>query len=211
MSSKREKTRLSKENRFFKPLLIAGVAMVFVSFVILSLTFYRVLFEETRYSLKKFQRNVTVIKPVDREFGIVIPKISANARVISNVDPFDSKKYQVALTKGVAHALGSGYPGNAGNTFIFAHSSRDWYTANQYNSVFYLLYKLEKGDKIEMYYKNKRYIYEVTVKKFVEASEVSYLNSFATENTSILTLMTCWPPGTTLKRLIIQARISDTN
>jgi sortase A len=145
------------------------------------------------------------------EFGIVIPKIRANAKVINNIDPFNSKEYQWALTKGVAHAKGTAYPGHAGNTFIFAHSSVDWYIANRYNSVFYLLHKLEKGDKIEMYYKKKKYVYEVTVKKYVDASDVSYLNSqnsLNSLNTSILTLMTCWPPGTTYKRLIVQAKIS---
>lgn len=190
-------------------LLKTGKILFFCGVLLFILSFYPILWQEVKYVVipkKKF------IKPVDKEFGIVIPKISANAKVIDKVDAFNQKEYQWALTKGVAHAKGTAYPGNAGNSFIFAHSSVDWYVANRYNSVFYLLHKLEKGDKIEMYYKKKKYIYKVTVKKLVDASDVSYLsNSFLTSNSSFLTLMTCWPPGTTYKRLIVQAKIEVDN
>lgn len=212
-SSKRKKpvktvTKAEKPNIIFQ----VGLFLFSLGILIFILTFYRILWQETKYSLSslvKINRNAS-IKPVDEEFGIVIPKIKANAKVIKDVDPYDSKAYQWALTKGVAHAKGTAFPGHAGNSFIFAHSSVDWYIANQYNSVFYLLHKLEKGDKIELYYKKTKYIYEVMEKKYVEASDVSYLNpnySLLTTNSSLLTLMTCWPPGTTIKRLIIQAKI----
>jgi len=155
--------------------------------------------------------NSRLIQPINTDFGIVIPKILANAKVVDNVDPYNSQAYQIALTRGVAHAQGTAYPGHAGNIFIFAHSSSNWFTANRYNSVFYLIDKLEKGDEVDLYYKSKKYVYRVFEKKIVEASAVSYLTGrlkpTPTEDTSILTLMTCWPPGTTLKRLIIQAKI----
>ncbi|MBI5127731.1 sortase [Candidatus Roizmanbacteria bacterium] len=189
-----------KTNLLFK----LGLILFSTGILLFFLSFYRVLWQETKYIVLPKKQN---IKPVDEEFGIVIPKISANAKVIEKVDPFNQKEYQWALTKGVAHAKGTAYPGSAGNSFIFAHSSVDWYIANQYNSVFYLLHKLEKGDKIEMYYKKKKYVYEVTAKKYVDASDVSYLDP-TSQSTSVLTLMTCWPPGTTYKRLIIQAKIS---
>jgi sortase A len=204
-SKKRNKTRKSK---IVGSLLVKlGVFLLCLSGIIFVLTFFPVIKEETKYALKSYP-SLKKTTPVDSEFGIVIPKISANSKVVDNVDPYDANAYQKALTKGVAHAQGTAYPGHAGNTFIFAHSSANWFIANRYNSVFYLLYKLEKGDKIEMYYKGKKYLYEVTVKKYVEPSDVSYLSSYPSENTSILTLMTCWPPGTDLKRLIIQAKIS---
>lgn len=182
--------------------------MLLTGLVLFFLSFYPILWQEAKYAVLPKRQE---IKPVDKEFGIVIPKISANAKVIDKVDPYDQNEYQLALTKGVAHAKGTAYPGHTGNTFIFAHSSVDWYIANRYNSVFYLLHKLEKGDKIEMYYKKKKYVYVVTEKKLVESSDVSYLNpnfSLATNHSSLLTLMTCWPPGTTYKRLIVQAKIS---
>ncbi len=210
---KRQKAKVQvksqKSDRIFSNLIIVGSILLILGFSIFILTFLPIFKEEAKYALGStgFARKTpTSIKPVDTNFGIVIPKIMANARVIDNVDPFNSREYQWALTKGVAHARGTAYPGRAGNIFIFAHSSSNWFTANQYNSVFYLVNKLEKGDKIEIYYKNKKYIYQVTEKKIVDAGDVEYLNPWVAD-TSILTLMTCWPAGTSLKRLIVQAEI----
>jgi len=195
---------------------MAGLILFLTGLVILVLTFFPVAKEEIRYSLITKRQILKIVEPVNRDFGIVIPKIGANASVIDKVDPFDSKVYQKALTHGVAHAIGTAYPGKSGNTFIFAHSSTDWYTANRYNSVFYLLNKLESGDKIDIYFEKQKYVYVVTGKKVIEPMEVSYLNHNSPDlqnpekiiDGSILTLMTCWPPGTDLKRLIIQARLA---
>ncbi len=206
-SSKKEVVVKNKSHKNLSNyLMIVGGTIFLAGFLIFFFTFYPVLWQEAKYSLKPIQPT-RPIKPINTDFGIVIPKILANAKVIDNVDPFNSREYQIALTKGVAHAIGTAYPGNVGNNFIFAHSSVDWYIANQYNSVFYLLYKLEKGDKINMYYKKEKFVYKVIEKKYVEANDVSFLNP-SSESTSILTLMTCWPPGTTLKRLIIRAEIT---
>lgn len=133
----------------------------------------------------------------------MIPTIRASARIVKDVDPYSSEVYQKALTQGVAHALGTGTPGGNRNIFLFSHSSVNFYEASRYNSVFYLLHRLEPGDPIEIYYRGEKYVYLVSDKKIVEAEAVSYLTNPLPSET--LTLMTCWPPGTTLKRLVIQA------
>lgn len=135
----------------------------------------------------------------------MIPKIGANAAVVANVDPYDSRQYQIALTRGIAHARGTVFPGQPGNVFLFSHSSANIIDAGRYNSVFFLLTKLEKDDEIILYYKGEKFRYAVTEKGIVEANAVSYLSP--TSEGKTLTLMTCWPPGTTLKRLIIRAVI----
>ena len=135
---------------------------------------------------------------------IIIPKLGANAKVIADVDPFDSRVYQRALTKGVAHAKGSAYPGEIGNVFLFSHSSVNFYEAQRYNSIFYLLNKLEPGDEIRVYYQGQPIIYRVSETKIVSSSAVNYLQAGTGE--SSLTLMTCWPAGTTYKRLLVIAR-----
>ncbi len=143
--------------------------------------------------------------PVDEEYGIVIPKIGANSRVIADVSPYNEKEYQVQLTKGVAHARDTAYPGQFGNTFIFAHSASNWYQANQYNAVFYLLNKLTKGDDIYLFYKGTKYKYTVTEHKIVDSNAFEYLKQ--DHSAKKLTLMTCWPAGTTLKRYIVEASL----
>lgn len=119
----------------------------------------------------------TDIIPVDQNFSLVIPKINANTRVIVNVDPFSSQIYQQALTLGVAHASTSDTPDKSGNVFIFAHSAGNWYQANQYNAVFYLLNKLKRDDKIFVYYKNKKYSYSVTEVKTVNSQQTNITES----------------------------------
>jgi sortase A len=112
------------------------------------------------------------------------------------------------LKKGVAHARGSVFPGEEGNTYIFAHSTDAFYNVGVYNAVFYLLGKLKPGDEIDVFYKGKLYIYKVYEVKVVEASELKYLGKQKEKST--LTLQTCYPPGTTLKRLIVLAELEKT-
>ena len=145
------------------------------------------------------------IVPVDREFGIVIPKINANVKVIPDVDAGNYTEYMAALKQGVAHAKGTVYPGMVGNSFLFAHSVGNFWEVNRYNAVFYLLKELDNGDLIVMFWHGKRYDYIVTDKKTVDPTEVGYLNSIS--NYPMLTLQTCWPPGTTLKRLLVFAKL----
>lgn len=187
-------------------LTYCGIIFVAVSLMIAITTFWPVILEELGYNIKHTvpllqPRNVI---PVDRKFGIVIPKIGANASVIPNVNPYNSREYQAALTHGVAHARGTTKPGEAGNVFLFSHSSVNFYEASRYNSVFYLLSKLEKGDTITLYYKDTPYTYTVTSTKTVSSNAVEYLTKADTAKQT-LTLMTCWPPGTTYRRLLVIA------
>lgn len=198
-------------------LIIFGICVVSLSLLILFLIYFPLLSAEIRYFFRgNSAQQVTsgpkkvdsgVIYAKDDIFGIVVPKIGANSKIVPNVDPYNSKEYQWALTKGVAQAKGSVVPGHIGNIFLFAHSSENFYEALTYNSVFYLLDKLEKGDKIYLFYLKKKYVYEVTGKKLVDPKDVSYLNIRSSDQT--VTLMTCWPPGTTFKRLLVQAKLID--
>ena len=153
-------------------------------------------------------RQVEVMVPQDPEFSIIIPKIGANSRVIADVNSGDDKEYLAALKKGVAHALGTDFPGEGGHIFLFAHSADNIFDIGTYNAVFYLLYKLEKDDEINVFYKNKRYIYKVIDKKIVESTDVEYLTRKT--DSEFLTLQTCYPPGTSLKRLLVFAVPANT-
>lgn len=158
-------------------------------------------YDDLNNLLNKVQEG-KVLTPIDEDFGIVVPKLGINSKVISEVNPNDSKEYQIALSQGIAHAKGTNYPKESGNTFIFAHSSDNFYNANRYNSVFYLLHHLEAGDSFYIFYEGEKYLYEVTDKKVVEPTEIQYMEKYS-EIEKAVTLMTCWPPGTTSKRLII--------
>lgn len=138
------------------------------------------------------------------QFSIYIPKIDARAQILQNVDPAEPKVYMEALTKGVAHAAGSVFPGMEGGTYLFAHSTNAPWNVAQYNAVFYLLRELEPGDEIYVFFLDRVYKYRMTQKEVVDAKDVSWLVN-AKEGPERLILQSCWPPGTTWKRLIVVA------
>lgn len=182
--------------------------------MLIAAIFWPVLSAEIHYRLRQgttLLRSVALqpkeIQPIDDTFGIVIPKISANAKIIPNVDPYDNRAYQQALTQGVAHAKGSVYPGRVGNMFIFSHSSVNFFEALRYNAVFYLLDKLEASDEIDVYFHKEKFVYRVTEKKLVDPDATMYLTEKT--NDKLITLMTCWPPGTTFKRLIVRGILTE--
>lgn len=186
-------------------LIFVGISLIIISLSLFVYIFAPVAKEEINYVINK--PKLSEIKPVDKEFGIVIPKIGASARIVPQVDPYNSYIYQVALTKGVAQAKGTALPDEQGNMFLFSHSSVNILEASRYNSIFYLLSKLAKDDDIDIYYKNIKYKYKVSEIKIVDAKDISYLNPKS--ETKTLTLMTCWPAGTSYKRLLVIAQKSD--
>lgn len=149
-----------------------------------------------------------VITPISTQFGIVIEKINANAKVIANVNPANEKEYVKALSEGVAHSKGTNFPGEPGNIYLFSHSTDAPWNIVQFNAIFYLLREVEKGDRIIMFYKNRRYDYIVYDKVVAKPSDTHFLTD--KYESSVLTLQTCDPPGTLLNRLIVRAKLEGT-
>lgn len=146
------------------------------------------------------------IIPVSTNFGIVIEKINANSKVIPNIDPANTDQYETALAQGVAEAQGSTEPGKSGNLYIFSHSVDAPWNVVRFNAVFYLLRELDKGDKVVIFYKNRRYDYIVFDKAIVDPTDTSLLTN--RYDKPVLTLQTCDPPGTLLHRLIVRAQLA---
>lgn len=140
---------------------------------------------------------------VNSQFSIVIPEIGAAENVIANVDPANKAEYTEALKIGVAHAKGTYFPGQNRMIYLFAHSTDSPINIARYNAVFYLLHKLEKGDKIYVFFSDKLYEYQVDHKIIVDPKDVSWLND--NSDGEKLVLQTCDPPGTTWKRLLVFA------
>ena len=145
------------------------------------------------------------IIPVSTHYGIVIEKINANSKVIAGVNPASEREYTRALAQGVAEALGSTPPGQAGNLYLFSHSTDAPWNMIRNNAVFYLLRELEVGDRVVIFYKDVRYDYIVFDKSIVSPTDISFLTN--KYETPVLTLQTCDPPGTLLNRLIVRAKL----
>lgn len=220
-----------KESEYRRILILRTIGnfLIFSTLFVIGKTFYLPVKEEIRFfidsSLNKtytvgtiqskkapapgglarlFKNNtVEVLTPEDPEFSIVVPKIGANARILPNIDASREDIYLPALQRGVAHTLGTAFPGEKGHIFLFAHSTDYFWNVSTYNAVFYLLYKLEKGDQINLFYKGHRYVYTVIKKQIVSPNDVQFITRKTDKE--FLTLQTCWPPGTTLQRLLVFA------
>lgn len=106
------------------------------------------------------------------------------------------------LTQGVIHIDGTSKPGGKGNIYITGHSSNYPWAKGNYNQIFALLDKLVIGDQIKVAYQDKTYLYTVFEKKVVMPSDTSIL---AQTEDNRLSLVTCTPVGTNLKRLVVLA------
>ncbi len=207
-------------------LRVIGVLLLLLGILIVVYTFQPFIFSYIDYKLtpepkkeieveliKGDQEITTDIKKdtevvfVDNQFGLYIPKIQANSKVIKNIDPYDYDAYHNALISGVAHAKGSAVPSESGNVFLFAHSAVNFYERRKYNVYFYLLGELKKDDPILVVYQGEIYNYKVLEFKVVNPNEIQYLGKYMDQDT--LTLMTCWPAGSNTKRAIVTA-IRDT-
>jgi LPXTG-site transpeptidase (sortase) family protein len=154
----------------------------------------------------QIQANEDLIKPVSTEYGLVIEKINANAKIVADVDPGVEKEYTAALKEGIAAAKGSTNPGEAGNLFLFSHSTDAPWNIARYNAIFYLLRELNAGDRVIVFYKGRRFDYIVFDKTTAPPSDISFLTN--RYDRPVLTLQTCDPPGTVLNRLIIRAKLA---
>ena len=148
------------------------------------------------------------IEPVNRDFAIVIESIGVNAPILADVYVTDEKAYNEALKSGVAHASTSKYPSEKpGNIYMFAHASINFWRLGKYAKVFNLLRKLSIGDRVHIFYKGKTFVYEVMNKEVMKGWNTYAITRPVIE--PILTLQTCDPPGTTINRLVVTAKLIE--
>lgn len=148
------------------------------------------------------------------ENRIIIPRIGKNIPLVdvsvSSGASFEKmhEVFMEELRKWVVRYPGTAEPGDKGNVFIFGHSSNYPWVKSDYNSIFALLDELQNGDEIIIYYFQKKYVYKVTDRAIVKPGDVKTLESRNPDKKE-LSLMTCWPIGTTLERIILFAELQE--
>ncbi len=99
-------------------------------------------------------------------------------------------------------------PGQYGSPVIFGHSVLpQFFNPKSYVTIFSTLYKLKQGDEILVDYDRVRYKYLVSEMYEVQPTDLSVLEQRF--DGRYLTLITCSPPGTYLRRLVVKAQIAD--
>jgi sortase A len=137
---------------------------------------------------------------------VSIARINVSAPMIWSKSE-DEKSTLLDLEKGLSHFPKTASPGQNGNVIISGHSSNYIWAKGDYNHIFENLNDLQVGDliTIKTIQQNRRviiYTYKVR-EKFIAQPDDQKI--FAATDAPELTLSTCWPIGTTLKRAIIKA------
>lgn len=110
------------------------------------------------------------------------------------------------LAENLIHYRGTGLPGRPGNTVVFGHSTLpQLFDPKNYLSIFSKLPTLKTGDEIKLDYDGIVYTYRIEEMFEVKPTEFRVLEQDYGD--SYLSLITCVPPGTYLKRLVVKARL----
>ena len=133
---------------------------------------------------------------------VIIPKINVQIPTDYNQTSTDEATIENALEGGIVHYPTTSLPGQQGNAAYFGHSSNNIFNKGKYKFAFVLLHLMVPGDTFYLTYNHKIYVYKVISKDVVDPSQVEVLNAVPNQ-TATATLITCDPPGTSLKRLVV--------
>ncbi|MEK7104067.1 MAG: sortase [Patescibacteria group bacterium] len=136
---------------------------------------------------------------------ITVPSIGVKAP-ISFIQSKSQKVFASLLNVGVLHYPDSALPGTVGTAIILGHSAPPNWPKIRYDSVFNNLKNLKPGDEISIDFQGENYKYSVKNTFFVKAGED--LSPYLTFNKSMLLLVSCWPPGHNLQRIVVEAEKS---
>ncbi|MFH1832693.1 MAG: sortase [Candidatus Levyibacteriota bacterium] len=111
------------------------------------------------------------------------------------------------LEKHLVNYGGTAIPPDNGTAVIFGHSTLpQLFNSKDYKTIFATVYKLKIGDEFSVNVNGVTYIYKIYNIIVTDPSD----NSIFTQDftSSYIALVTCTPPGTTWKRLIIKAKLA---
>lgn len=133
-------------------------------------------------------------------YAISIPKIDLEDAVVSTLD--------TDLTSHLVHFPGTAVPPSKGTAAVFGHSTLpQLFDRQNYKTIFAKIHDVTLGDTIIVTVKNTLYTYRVFDIQITDPEDSSYLTQ--SYDASYLYIITCTPPGTTWKRLIIKTRLEQ--
>ena len=134
-------------------------------------------------------------EPRPEDFFITIPKLK--------IEKARAKVDSIRFDQNLAHFPGTAIPGEAGNAFVTGHSVLPQFNdPKNYKAIFTKLSDLEIGDKVYVEIEGKNLEFIVQYAKIVDPKDLSVLSPISATGRN-LTLMTCVPPGTNTKRLVV--------
>jgi len=134
----------------------------------------------------------SVDNPIPKDNRLVIPSIGINEPIL------ESNNIGIINNGGTWRRPKSSTPDQNGNTVIVVHR---FFGSN--TSTFYNLDKVEKGQKLAIYWKGQEILYEVAEIKIVDATAVEIESQTSQRQ---LTIYTCHPIWTAKQRLVLVAK-----
>ncbi len=134
------------------------------------------------------------------KYLLSIPRLKIFDAEVSTVD-YDLEKHLVQYA-------GTSLPGENGTSVIFGHSTLpQLFDPKNYKTIFATLHTIKNGDTISAEVNGVKYIYKVFSISITSPEDTSmFEQSF---DTSYITLITCTPPGTLWKRLVVRASLQE--
>lgn len=124
----------------------------------------------------------------------------------------DVKDFEADLKKGVVHYPGTAMLGEVGTSYISGHSSGYLWDKSPYKQIFAGLGNVKDGTSFSITATQKngnkvKYNYVVKGRGEYAANDQA---QFVSTADSVVALSTCWPVGTTARRLVIFAKLTQT-
>lgn len=139
-----------------------------------------------------------IAKPNVNSYFLSIPKLGIENALVSTHD-YDLDHHLVQY-------LGTVLPGEDGTAIIFGHSTiPSWFNPANYKTIFATLHTISEGDEIDATVNGKVFKYKVFSILITDPSDTNILSQ--NYNNSYITIVTCTPPGTIWKRLIVRASL----
>ncbi len=137
-----------------------------------------------------------------------IPSLKLSVPIIWTKDP---KSFDADLKNGVVHYPGTALPGEIGNSYISGHSSNYTWAKGSYNQIFAKLGDLKQYDSFSISATDVSgqrvvYHYVITGSQIYKADDQA---QFTGNGKSVVALSTCWPIGTSSKRLVVFGELSQ--
>lgn len=137
-----------------------------------------------------------------------VPDLKIDAPIIWSQD---TKNFDKDLQSGVIHYPGTAMPGQVGTAYISGHSSNYVWAKGNYNHVFTHLGDLAKDTsfKVTVTLKGGKQaiLYYVVVgsQQYDPKDQAQFINA----GKSVMALSTCWPVGSTAKRLVAYGELTQ--
>lgn len=132
-------------------------------------------------------------------YTLSIPKLNIENANVSSVDTKLSEHL-------VQYFTTSNNPTEKGTSVIFGHSTLpQLFSQDNYKTIFANLHTLKTGDEFSVNVENKEYTYRIFSIGIVSPDDPNIFSQ--SYDNSYITLVTCTPPGTVWKRLILRASL----